>query len=646
MNGLLILAVGLPLLASVCVYALGENRRRAGQHLFAATALAEVVISVMLLGAEVSFSLQGICGGDLGLVSGNFHSLMALITGGGWFVSALLSKDYFETESYKAVRYCAFSLFVLGATIGVFYAADLMTLFVFFEMMSLSSWVWVVNSETTMAKKASETYLYVGIIGGLAMLSGLILLYRAVGSFDLEVIRTAAPAMNPSWKMAAGLLMLVGFGAKAGMFPLHIWLPLSYPAAPTPATALLSGVLSKSGVFGAAAISCWLFAGNAAWGDVLLILAVLTMFVGALLALFSTDMKRTLACSSMSQIGFILTGVALCSLMGEHSGIAACGTVLHALNHTLIKLTLFSICAVIFITCGSTELNKARGVGKGRPLLMICFLLCACSVAGIPGFSGYISKTLLHESLVEQAHLAASPALYKAAEWLFLGSGGMTLAYMSRLFYILFVAKKAAKTKDAKTKDAKTSISKPLMIVLVVCAAAMPLLGLTASWTMDRIAAYSLSFFGTQAPEAVQYFSLENLKEAAISIGIGCLIFWLVGMRFLTKREGGEDIYRQRWPKWLDLETYGYRPLLKMLAFAGALLARGVETVGAMILYLPINIIFHDAPAEWWPKKNRNFGTYVEKKERNIIYSTFSLDLLCACVGIAIFLILVLAKII
>src|SRR5699024_5013413 len=139
---------------------------------------------------------------------------------------------------------------------------------------------------------------------------------------------------------AAGGLALAGFGAKAGMFPLHIWLPKAHPVAPAPASALLSGILTKSGVFGILLLSRYLFWAELSWSQVVLALGVVTMVLGAVLALFSIDLKRTLACSSMSQIGFILVGVAMQGFLGHENALAAWGTVLHMLNHSLIKLVL------------------------------------------------------------------------------------------------------------------------------------------------------------------------------------------------------------------------------------------------------------------------------------------------------------------
>ena len=185
------------------------------------------------------------------------------------------------------------------------------------------------------------------------MLMGIFLLYSAVGTLNLGEILARAGSMDMKRRLTVGICILIGFGAKAGMFPLHIWLPKAHPVAPAPASALLSGILTKSGIFGVIAVTCWLFEGVASWGNILLVPAVITMVLGAVMAVFSVDLKRTLACSSMSQIGFILTGISMCALLGGHGGIAAYGTVLHVLNHSLIKLTLFVAAGVVYLNVHS-----------------------------------------------------------------------------------------------------------------------------------------------------------------------------------------------------------------------------------------------------------------------------------------------------
>lgn len=488
------------------------------------------------------------------------------------------------------------------ATVGVFLSADLYTTFIFFEIMSFTSYVWVAFDEKKESLKAAETYLAVAVIGGLAMLMGLFLLYDLTGTLDMDLIGPAARAalengggyLSPAAQLyTAGGLLLFGFGAKAGCFPLHIWLPKAHPVAPAPASALLSGILTKAGVFGIIVITGGLFFSDGNWGLLLTVLGLVTMLLGALLALLSVNLKRTLACSSISQIGFILTGIGMAVLLssvGEENGLAVWGTFLHMVNHSLFKLVLFLCAGAVYMNLHKLNLNDIRGFGRKKPALGFCFLMGSLGIGGIPLWSGYVSKTLLHESMVEYAKavgegaavlvnpgmasasagipgivtsLLLNPGIWKAAEWVFLLTGGMTVAYMLKLFIALFVEKHP--TEQAKYDAMSTSCMKPLSrFVLVGCSALIPLLGMTPHLSMDRIARAGEPFFqGDEMLHSVAYFSLGNLKGGVISIGIGVVLYVLVVRLLLMKKdERGTAIYADRLPSWLDLENLVYRPLL------------------------------------------------------------------------------------
>lgn len=653
----LLLMVFLPLLAALAAYPLCRRSERRGEGFALAVTGLVFLLALSLFPAPPRNALF------LGLrfQAGSLQSVLSLLAAFLWVMTALASPEYFDGARCNP-RYFMFYLWTLGALLGVFLAADLFTLFVFFEMMSFTSYVWVAQNETPEALRAAETYLFVAVIGGLTMLMGLFLLRDAAGSLDFETVAASAGSIPLARRLVIGVCCLVGFGAKAGMFPLHIWLPKAHPVAPAPASALLSGILTKSGIFGVLTVTTRLFAEVELWGELLLVPAAITMFLGALLAVFSVDLKRTLACSSMSQIGFILTGAAMTNLLGHHGTIAASGTVLHVMNHSLIKLTLFVAAGVVYFNVHSLNLNDVRGFGRDKPLLKLAFLSGACSIAGIPGFSGYISKTLLHEGIVEYCeHLhehGLSAAPYRAVEWVFLASGGLTLAYMARLFYILFVAKKPARQHQKEGRYMTPATAS----VLVVGGVLMPLLGLSAHRSMDSIAGYALPFFGLHPAEhAVAYFSLTNLKGAFISITIGALVFLLVGMRLLTKRESGEERYLNVWPRKLDLEDLVYRPFLRLLAavggFVGRLIelpgaflvngrgfkgmltlgtaaARLVETLGALLVLGPVNLLFLGARDRVVPPEDPQFAAYEKPSERSRVERSFASDLLCAACGV------------
>ncbi len=385
-------------------------------------------------GRGLTLYIPEICGMGLRFCLDGFRSVYGLVAAFMWMMTLLFSREYLAHEEHLG-RYYFFQLITLSATLGVFLSADLFTTFIFFEVMSFTSYVWVVQEETKGAIRAAETYLAVAVIGGMALLMGLFLLYHTLGTLEISKLLEAAQACsNKQVLYIAGCCTLVGFGAKAGAFPLHIWLPKAHPVAPAPASALLSGILTKAGIFGVLAVSCNVFWHDADWGFLIFSIGLFTMFGGALLAVFSVDLKRTLACSSMSQIGFILLGVGMQGILGEENALAVRGTLLHMVNHSLIKLALFMIAGVVVMNVHKLNLNEIRGFGRRKPFLQICFLAGALGIAGIPLFNGYVSKTLLHESIVEGiGHAAGLSGFLKMSEWIFLISGGMTLAYMKKL---------------------------------------------------------------------------------------------------------------------------------------------------------------------------------------------------------------------
>lgn len=323
---------------------------------------------------------------------------------------------------------------------GVFLSADLITTFIFFEIMSFASYMWVVHEQDKEAMAAGKTYLTIAVLGGMVLLMGLFLLYSITGTLVISELYTAVVKAGSSTKLyVAAFCMLFGFGAKAGLFPMHIWLPKAHPVAPAPASALLSGILTKSGIFGMLIITANIMRGDELWGYTILILGTITMVLGAVIAVFSTNLKRTLACSSLSQIGFITVGVSMICLLGEENALAANGTVLYMLNHSIVKLALFLCAGAIYAGAHTLDINKLKGYGRNKPEILVPFLFGACSLAGIPGFAGYLSKTLVHEAIVEYAHHAGG--FITAIEWLFLFSGGLTAAYVLKLFITIFVQK-------------------------------------------------------------------------------------------------------------------------------------------------------------------------------------------------------------
>ena len=622
-----------PMAGALLTYLIGRKSKE-GRNYFADF----VVITefLMLLYGAVRLQgttniLEGVCGMGLSFAMDGFRGIYGVVAAFMWMMTIVFSREYFGHYRNRN-RYYLFQLVTLGATIGVFLSADLYTTFIFFEIMSFTSYVWVAQDERKESLRAAQTYLAVAVIGGLVLLMGLFLLYTSVGTLEIGALFEACRNF-PDKRMLyiAGGCMLFGFGAKAGAFPLHIWLPKAHPVAPAPASALLSGILTKAGVYGILIISCYMFYGDEKWGSLILALGVVTMFGGAVLAVFSVDLKRTLACSSMSQIGFILVGTGMQCLLGAENGLAVHGTFLHMMNHSLIKLVLFMAVGVVFMNIHQLDLNEIRGFGRGKPFLNAAFLMGALGIGGIPLWNGYISKTLLHESIVEYS----GTPVFVFVEWMFLISGGLTVAYMLKLYISLFWEKNRDPARQAEFDGMNRHyIRKQSMFAIGASAIVLPVLGMTPVKTMERLAGSAQGFMLMHEEGHIpHFFSMECLRGGLISIGIGVLVYlFVIRTVFLRKKAGSASYYVDAWPKWLDLENLIYRPLFqRILPFMGIFVCRIGDSLVDGIIVLLRKTLYKDRKIPYrtgsLPKLDAILGKvldkgagYLKRQEESVSY--------------------------
>lgn len=609
MNMILAFLVFYPMIGALISYIIGRFHKTARDYFADFVVVSEFAVTLYLFctfdGSRIlSFSIDSFAGLGIGFVLDGFRSVYTLTAALMWMMTTVFSKEYFK-HYHNRNRYYLFMLLTLGATMGVFLSADLYTTFIFFEMMSFTSYVWVAHDERKASLRAAETYLSVAVIGGMVMLMGLFLLYHELGTLEIAaLLRLAKACPDKTLLYVAGGCITLGFGAKAGVFPLHIWLPKAHPVAPAPASALLSGILTKSGIFGMIVVSCNLLYGDGDWGSVILLLGCITMFGGAFLALFSVDLKRTLACSSMSQIGFVTVGIGMQGLLGEENTMAAMGTLLHMVNHSLIKLVLFMAAGVVFMNVHMLNLNEIRGFGRKKPLLHFIFLMGALGIGGIPLWNGYISKTLLHESIVEYTQLLKEgvlmPAMFgtgamKCIEWIFLISGGMTVAYMVKLYVAVFIEKNSDADRQERFDGMKQYMNWQSKLALTVSAVLLPLMGCLPGIIMDFLAKRGIGFMNAEAlGETVHYFSVNNLKGALISVIIGAALYGLILRPFFMRKTETGRIYVNLWPSRLDLEDYFYRPLIVVLCAVCGFFARVCDSLVDGVVVLLRKTVYRD----------------------------------------------------
>ncbi len=632
---MLLFLILLPMFGGGISYIAGRYSRTIRDYLADAVCLIEfaaVISCYSLIGTELF--IPGVCGLGMKLKLDVFRFIYALIIAFMWSATTIFSREYLHSH-HNRNRYYLYVLMTFGSIMGVFLSADLFTTFMFFEMMSLFSYVMVVQDETHEAQRAAQTYLAIAIIGGLITLTGLILLYAQAGTLDIDELANFKPEDKTALYIS-GFLVFVGFSAKAAIFPSHIWLPTAHTAAPAPSSALLSGLLTKSGLFGILVLSSGIFLHDSYWGFMLLVMAMITMVLGAVLAVFSINIKRTLACSSMSQLGFILTGVSMQCFLGENNDLAVRGTLLYMIGHSLIKLVLFLCAGVVHMNTHKLNLNDIKGFGKHKPVLMFAFIMGGLGLMGVPFWNGYLGKTLIHEAIVEHIHeLSASSELiiFQICEWLFLISGGLTAAYVIKLFTALFIMKPS---QDMHQKNIYLSWHNAF--ILTISALILPVIGIFTG-TADRISIMGSSFMnGPEHHHIVNYFSFENLKGSFISISIGIIVYFFFIRKLLIQRETYIDL----WPEKLNIENLFFRPIIGIiLPFIGALFARLVDLISAG----PVSLMLSNASRIKFirPPEDTDFGYYHDEEKGDTISSLLPSSLAYGLITLALGLLFVLA---
>jgi multicomponent Na+:H+ antiporter subunit D len=265
-----------------------------------------------------------------------------------------------------------------------FLAGDLFNLFVAFELMLMASYVLLTLDGTDKQIKSGVTYVVLNVLKSLLLLTAVGLIFAATGTVNLSELPELLAALPESVRTGLNLLLLVAFGIKAAVFPLYFWLPDSYPTAPSSVTAVFAGLLTKVGVYGIIRTETLLFPGNQA--NLLIWIAAFTMVAGVIGALAQTQMKRILSFHIVSQIGYIVMGIAL----GTKVALAA--TVFYLMHHIPVKASLFLVEGIVERETGETEFDKVGGLARRSGFFAVLFMIPALSLAGIPPFSGFLAK--------------------------------------------------------------------------------------------------------------------------------------------------------------------------------------------------------------------------------------------------------------
>jgi hydrogenase-4 component B len=478
-----------------------------------------------------------------------------------WFLATFYSTEYMRHE-HAPTRYYIFLLLSLGGCLGVFVAGDFLSLFLFFEAMTLASYVLVIHAESEEAMAAGRNYLYMGIFGGLCLLVAIMLLFVQTGTTAISPSLEALATMG-NMRFLVALLFFLGFGIKAGAAPLHIWLPQAHPVAPTPASALLSGIMIKTGAFGIIRVfnllftphdghsPLWKMTGD--FGFTLIWIGMVTMFTAAVLALSQRHAKRVLAYSSVSQMGYILMGIGAAAYLGYEGAMGFAGLSYHILNHAFFKAGMFLMVGAIYLRTHNLSYDRLGGLWRRFPVTALAFLVAGAAISGIPGFNGYVSKTLLHHAIVEAwEHHHVASLWY--AEKIFTLTGGLTFCYILRLFTSIFLGKEREETNKYQ---GETYLERGIFMVF---AGVILYGGLSYTQVIKKIIlpmgnGFVYDSYGMNYVAKANVWNLHDLQGIGISLAIGATAYLL-----LSRIQFALPL-----PSKLSVEHLVYKPVLNML---------------------------------------------------------------------------------
>lgn len=297
-----------------------------------------------------------------------------------------------------------FPLFLAGMNLVVM-ADDAFVFLVSWEFMSMASWLLVLSTHREQGtEKAAQVYLIMAAFGTMCLLLAFGLLAGADGNYSFAAMRTNAP---PDWAVAlAVMLVLVGAGSKAGLVPLHVWLPLAHPAAPSHVSALMSGVMTKVAIYGMIRVM-FDIAGQPAWwwGAVVMAAGAVTTVVGILQALEQSDVKRLLAYSTVENVGIIVVGlgVALVFKVNDSAfifGLALAASLMHVLNHSLFKSLLFFGAGAVLTATGTRDLGRLGGLARVMPQMSVLVLIGCTAISALPPLNGFVGEWMLFQAIL------------------------------------------------------------------------------------------------------------------------------------------------------------------------------------------------------------------------------------------------------
>ncbi len=557
-------------------------------------------------------------------LGGFFNLILAILT----IAVSIYSLGYLKGfEGRRNIGFFGFLFHLLLLSLTIVFTADNAFLFLIaWEVMALASYGLVAfYHEQRESRQAGLLYLIMAHADVGCLLLGFALLIQGSGSAEFASFHTAAAHLSSTRQSAAFVLFFLAFGIKAGVIPFHIWLPAAHPVAPSNMSALLSGIVIKTGIYGMTRIFLDSLGGVPSWaGLAVLIVGVVSALLGVLYALMEHDLKRLLAYHSIENIGIILMGLgaALIFRVAGHpllAGIALIAAMFHTLNHAIFKCLLFLGAGSVLHSTGTRNMEKMGGLIRPMPVTAFCFLIGAVAISGLPPLNGFVSEWLTYQSLLAGfgATGGLTRILFPLAGSMLALTGALAAACFVKAFAITFLAlPRGPESSDAH--EAPRSMLVGMGSLTTVCVA----LGLGVTWFLPVFNAMTEQLLGQRVVANLItgggfVLSAGTPRGGTVStaiIGVGLLVLGLPATLLVsraTRRFG-----RKRGPVW----DCGLPGLSEENEYTATAFSKALRMIFS-VLYKPrreIQAVFDISP--YFPKEIR-FESEIEPTFEKRLYA-------------------------
>ncbi len=515
-------------------------------------------------------------------LSAFFFFIVGFVT----FVTSCYGPSYIsrhvEDGEHAVVTLTFFTGLFVGGMYLVLLAADAFSFMIAWEMMSVASYFLVAyQHDRAENRSAAFLYLLMAVVGGAFIL----LSYGVLAGFGdgFSFAAMAQAKLSPTWATIAFLLAFVGFGMKAGIVPLHVWLPQAHPVAPSHISALMSGVMLKVAVYGFIRFVFDLLGGiHWQWGVLVLLVGAISALMGVLYALVQHDLKRLLAYHSVENIGIIYIGLGLSMLFAatghkEVAAVALIAALYHCLNHALFKSLLFLGAGAVLEKSGQHNMEHMGGLIKKMPVTAACFLIGCVSICALPPFNGFVSEWLIYQSALQGTvlHSGILGAVVPITAAMLALTGALAIACFVKVYGVVFLG--LPRTKQI---EEATEVPRGMQFSQIVLSISCLVFGLFPAWTANVINVIPQKLIGAGYAGAnsgswlwLTPVSKETASYGALAVMAGLLVSWVIA--YFVLHPVGRSKHTRIAPAW----DCGFGPLNSRMQYTATSFAMPIRRI-------------------------------------------------------------------